>query len=336
MTQLLELTDAGLYCPPAGIHIDPWRGVERAVVTHAHGDHARWGSHSYLCAARGESILRIRLGDEARIESLGWGESLMINDVKLSFHPAGHILGSAQVRLERAGEVVVVSGDYKTDPDRTCDPFEPIRCDTFVTESTFGLPIYRWLPDSEIFRDLHEWWARNSAEGRTSIVLAYALGKAQRVLAGLDESYGPIAGHGAVLRLNVGYRAAGIDLPTCVALLPENLREIKGRGLIVAPPSVLNTPWIRKLAPYSTAFASGWMAVRGQRRRRGVDRGFPLSDHADWNGLLSAIRETQAETVWVTHGYTFPLVKWLRESGIRSKELKTEFSAESDDASEES
>jgi len=332
MTKLLELTEKGLFCAPAGIYIDPWRPVDKAVITHAHGDHARWGCGAYLCASRGKDILQIRLGESAPIQSLEFGESLFLNEVRLSLHPAGHILGSAQVRLEYQGEVAVVSGDYKIEPDVTCDAFEAIRCDLFVSESTFGLPHYRWRPQSQVFTEVHEWWKNNLSEGRTSLLLAYSLGKAQRVLAGLDSSLGPIAAHGSVLRLNEAYIENGVALPPCVALTSDTLREINGRGLVVAPPSVMNTPWLRKLAPYSTAFASGWMQVRGQRRRHGVDRGFVLSDHADWGGLLQAIKDTKAQEIWLTHGYTYPLERFLRDSGINARELKTEYG---DDENEE-
>lgn len=334
MTKLLELTDRGLYCPPADAYIDPWRPVERALITHGHGDHARFGSTSYLAATKSKRILELRLGAEASIQTLAYGSALSQNGVRISFHPAGHILGSAQIRLEYQGEIAVVSGDYKVEADTTCDAFEPIRCHTFVTESTFGLPIYRWQPEAALVSEMNEWWADNQAQGVTSVVLAYSLGKAQRVLAGLEESQGPIAVHGSVFRLNEAYRAAGVVLPDCQTLGTENLHEIRGKGIVVAPPSVQNTPWLRKLAPYSTAFASGWMLVRGQRRRNGVDRGFPISDHADWPGLLEAIAATGAQSVWVTHGSTEAFSRYLCSQGYDARPLQTEFSSESDEREE--
>ncbi len=333
--ELLELTDRGLFCPGGNFYIDPWKPVERAVITHGHGDHARVGASHYLCAERSREILRIRLGETASIQCQPWGEALRVGDVDVSFHPAGHILGSAQIRVEQRGQVVVVGGDFKVAPDSTCDPFESIRCHTFVSESTFGLPIYRWPADETIFCDINKWWASNQSLGVTSVIYAYALGKAQRVLAGLDASIGPIATHGSVHRLNSAYSVAGVVLPESSLLSSENIGEIVGKGMVVAPPSVQNTPWLRKLAPYATSFASGWMLIRGQRRRRGVDRGFPLSDHADWDGLLSAITSTGASTIWVTHGSTGPFSQFLRERGLDARELKTEFHGDADEQGEE-
>jgi len=331
MSNLLTLTDRGLHCPAADIYIDPWKPVERAVITHAHGDHARRGSNSYLCAARGEQVLRLRLGKSARVQAVQWGEKLLVNDVALSLHPAGHILGSAQIRLERAGEVAVISGDYKTEADRTCDPFEPLRCHTFVTESTFGLPIYRWRPQAEVFEEIAEWWRVNAAAGRTSLISAYSLGKAQRVLAGLDPSVGPIGAESAVWEMSEAYREAGIELPQCVKVTEDTVPLLKGRGLIIAPPGH-DSDLLHRLEPLSTAFASGWMQIRGQRRWRSVDRGFVLSDHADWNGLLQSVSDTGAQEVWVTHGYTAPLVRWLKSAELDARELKTQFKSYADEA----
>lgn len=333
---LLSLTDHGLYCAAGDFFVDPWRPVGRAVITHAHGDHARPGSAAYLCAAPGAGILQARMGSDAAIETLPYGETTTINGVRVSFHPAGHILGSAQVRLEYGGDVWVVSGDYKTDPDPTCAPFEPVRCHTFITEATFGLPIYRWPPQAVVFADVNGWWRANQAAGRASILFAYALGKAQRVMAGVDPAIGPIYVHGAVLRLNAAYRAAGVALPDWAYVGDALPKTDWSRSLIVAPTSAQGTPWLRRFGEQSAAFASGWMRVRGQRRRRAVDRGFVLSDHVDWPGLMAAIEATGASRVLVTHGYSAVVARYLRDKGLEAYELDTPFDDQpSDDEANE-
>jgi len=326
------VTERGLHCAAGGFYVDPWLPVDAAVITHAHGDHARWGSRRYLGSREGERVLRTRLGAGASLRSVEFGEAVDIGGVRVSLHPAGHILGSAQVRVEHRGEVWVVSGDYKTEPDPTCTAFEPVRCHTFVTESTFGLPIYRWAPQAESFAAIDAWWRANQAAERASIVYAYALGKAQRVLAGVDAGIGPIFEHGAVARLSADYRATGIALPpTEYAGAPPRGYDWS-RALIVAPPSAHGTPWMRRFGAVSTAFASGWMRVRGQRRRRSVDRGFVVSDHVDWPALLAAIEATGAERVWVTHGYREPVVRWLRGRGIEAKAVASRWEGEDDSA----
>jgi putative mRNA 3-end processing factor len=331
MRELLRLDPKGLCCPDGQFYVDPWRPVERAVITHAHSDHASWGCGSYLTSTDGERVLRARLGPEVRIESMPYGERRTINGVTVSLHPAGHILGSSQVRLEYGGVVWVVSGDYKTSPDPTCAPFEPVRCNGFISEATFGLPIYRWRPESEILAQVHEWWRANQAEGKASLLLAYSLGKAQRLLAGLDPEVGPIFHHGSLERINAAYRAAGIPLAPSKYAASVSKADW-GKALIVGPPSVQGTPWLRRFGEISTAFASGWMQIRGARRRRSVDRGFALSDHADWPGLLSAIDATGAECIWVTHGATGPLVRWLTEQGRDARALATRYEGEQDEA----
>lgn len=326
---LLKLTPAGLYCESGDFYIDPWRPVERAIITHAHGDHARWGMQRYLCASPGLAVLRTRMGDEATIDTVEYGETLTINGVKVSLHPAGHILGSSQVRIEDQGQVWVASGDYKTEADPTCARFEPVKCHTFITESTFGLPIYRWPTEREVFGQIDRWWRSNQQSGKTSLMYAYTLGKAQRILAGVDSSIGPIFVHGAVQRMNLGYRWAGVKLPkTELATKPE-----KGfnwsQALIIAPPSANGTPWLRRFGDVTTGFASGWMQIRGTRRRRAIDRGFVLSDHVDWPALLSAISETGAERVWVTHGYSNVVARYLGENRLRAEVVPTRFVGES-------
>jgi putative mRNA 3-end processing factor len=325
---LLRVTEAGLWCEAGGFHIDPWRPVERAVITHAHADHARWGSRAYLCAQPGLAVARRRLGEDARIRGVAYGEVLDLDGVRVSLHPAGHILGSAQVRVEHRGRVWVVSGDYKTEPDPTCHAFEPVRCDVFITECTFGLPVYRWPAQATVFEEIDAWWRANAEAGRTSVLLAYALGKAQRLLAGVHAEIGPILLHGAVAPLADAYRSAGVVLPDTQPATTEDARKHGGRALVIAPPSAAATPWIRRFEPAATAFASGWMRIRGTRRRRAVERGFTLSDHADWDGLLGAIAGTGAECIWATHGYTAPLVRWLRERGLDARAVETRFEGE--------
>jgi len=325
---LVSPTSRGLYCAAGDFYIDPWRPVGRAVITHAHGDHARMGSEAYLAAKCGVPVLQTRLGPEARIEGVDYGEARELNGVKVSLHPAGHVLGSSQVRIEHAGEVWVVSGDYKLDPDPTCEPFEPVRCHAFITESTFGLPIYRWRTHDEIFGGINRWWAGNARHGRASVLFGYAFGKAQRILASVDDSIGPIIVHGAVETLNRGYRECGVALPpTRVGTELASKAEAAG-ALIVAPPSAQSTPWLKRFGEYSDAFASGWMAIRGARRQRAVDQGFVLSDHADWPSLQRAIAATGAERIFVTHGNVETMVRWLVEQGYDARGMDTEFEGE--------
>jgi putative mRNA 3-end processing factor len=328
---LLALTDRGLYCEAGDFYVDPWEPVDRAIVTHAHGDHATWGSRAYLTTSAGVGILRARLEPDASIRGIPYRETVTLNGVAVSLHPAGHIFGSSQVRIEHRGEVWVVSGDFKTAADPTCAPFEPVRCHTFVTESTFGLPIYRWPQQEEVFGDINAWWRANAGVGKTSLLFGYTLGKAQRLLAGLDPSIGPILTHGAIERMTMVYRDAGVPLPaTRYAGTAERKADSKG-AIVIAPPYSSASPWIRRFAPYSTGFASGWMLVRGARRRRSLDRGFALSDHVDWPGLQSAIEATGAGEIWVTHGYTGPVVRWLRDKGIDARAVQTRFEGERDD-----
>jgi len=331
-TELLELTPSGLCCPAGDFYIDPWRPVDRAIITHAHADHARPGSRRYLAAKSCEDVLRCRLGQDIDLRVLDYGERIDVNGVTVSLHPAGHVLGSAQVRLERDGDVAVVSGDYKRQADATCAPFEPVRCRTFVTESTFGLPIYRWDEPRAVFAEIDAWWRVNAAAGEASLLLAYALGKAQRLMAGVDASIGPIYTHGATERVTRAYRDSGVSLPATIPLGEGKRGPNLAGSLVIAPPSAEGTPWAKKLGPYSAAVASGWMRVRGTRRRRSVDRGFVLSDHADWPGLLDTIRETGAENVLVTHGSSTSLVRVLRELGLKADVLETHFADDPQDA----
>jgi putative mRNA 3-end processing factor len=323
----------GLYCPMGDFFIDPWRPVARAVITHAHADHARRGHGAYLATAVSEGVLRSRLGT-ITLQGMAYGEEVVINGVRVSLHPAGHVLGSAQVRVEHQGQVWVASGDYfvsghhDTDANATCAPFEPVRCDCFITESTFGLPIYRWRPQAELFAEINHWWRTNAEAGRCSLLLGYSFGKAQRLLAGLDASVGPIVVHAAVQPLNDAYRAAGMLLPATSRVEEVANRTALARAIVVAPPGAQNSAWLRQFGDYSDAFASGWMQLRGARRRHGVDRGFVVSDHADWPGLQRAIAATGASRVIVTHGYEAVMVRWLQDQGLEAGSFHTEYGQE--------
>jgi putative mRNA 3-end processing factor len=338
MATLLQLTEAGLYCAHGDFYIDPWQPVERAVITHAHSDHARPGSRQYLTTQEGEHVLRLRvdyadpanpLAVRPHIRTVTYGETIQLNGVTVSLHPAGHVLGSAQVRVEYQGEIWVVSGDYKLEADVTCTPFTPIRCHTFITESTFGLPIYQWLPQAELFAQINDWWRNNQELGRTSILYAYALGKAQRLLAGIDPSIGPMLVHGAIQRVKTAYTQTGIALPPAPYASDELAKLHRGRALVVAPTGVENMPgYLRKFGEASHAFASGWMTIRGTRRQRAMDRGFAISDHADWRGLIDAIRATGAENIGVTHGYSAALTRWLGENGWNAWIIPTRYEGE--------
>ncbi len=333
MNELLTVTDHGFYCATGDFYVDPWRPVNRAVVTHAHADHYAWGCKSYLVSEEGQHVFRVRLGNNANIETVPYGETRTINGVKVSLHPAGHILGSAQVRVEHNGEVWVITGDYKLEPDPSCTPFEPVTCHTFITEATFGLPIYHWQPQAETFTEINNWWQENAAAGRASVLFGYALGKAQRLLAGVDSSIGDIYTHGAVHRINKAYHSSGIPLPTTKYATTDKKADFKG-ALIVAPPSARGSTWLRRFGDVSTGFASGWMRIRGTRRRRAVDRGFVLSDHIDWNGLMQAIDASKAEQVWVTHGYVDVVARWLNERGLQAVPIRTRYRGETDDGDE--
>jgi putative mRNA 3-end processing factor len=325
---IIQETPAGLYCAAGDFHVDPWKRTSRAVITHAHADHARFGSDRYLCSREGLRVLRSRLGPSAVIDTLDWGETHRINSATISLHPAGHVLGSAQVRIEHEGRVCVISGDYKTEADPTCSPFEPVKCHTFVTESTFGLPVYRWPPQQEIFSAINDWWIRCRDEDRAAVIFAYSLGKSQRILAGINPEIGPVYCHSAVEEINREYRATGVRLPPTLLVSQSPARKSWAGVLVIAPPGAAESSWMTRFTGGSRATASGWMLTRATRRWQSVDRGFPLSDHADWPGLLWAIRNTSAEEILVTHGHTEPLVRYLTEQGLSARTIATRFSAE--------
>jgi putative mRNA 3-end processing factor len=323
---VVSLTNQGLYCEAGDFFIDPWEPVDRAVITHAHADHLQPGSQVYVTTAAGAPQVRARVGGDAAIETLAYGETVTRHGVRVSLQPAGHILGSAQVRIESRGEVWVVSGDYKLEPDRTCPPFEPIRCHTFLTESTFGLPVYRWRPEAEVFAEIEAWWNANQGAGKASVLFAYPLGKAQRVLAGVQTGGpGRIYSHGSVERYTRIYRESGVSLPSTSMVVDAPSGTEWAGALILAPPMTTTAPFLRRFGRVSTALASGWMRIRGTRRRRSLDRGFVLSDHADWPQLLEAIHASGAEQVWTTHGYSDVLARWLVENGIRAQAVTTRF-----------
>lgn len=313
---LLQPRPEGLYCPAGDFFIDPMLPVAHAVVTHAHGDHARAGSGRYQVAQAGIGLMRERLGADSGIDAHAYGARFAMGEVTVSLHPAGHVLGSAQVRMEHAGRVVVVSGDYKRDPDPTCVPFEPVRCDVFVTESTFGLPVYRWPPMDQVIDELLAWWDDCARRKVPAVLFCYALGKAQRILAELAaRTDRAVHLHGAMLRLVESYREAGVAMvPTEPVSDSPNGRNFAGE-LIMAPPSAAGSPWMKRFGKASTGFASGWMQIRGNRRRRGYDRGFVVSDHADWPGLIRSVKDSQASRIYVTHGDGETLIRYLREQG---------------------
>lgn len=327
---LITVRPEGLYCAPGDFYVDPWRPVATALITHAHADHARPGSQRYLATAPSEGVLRKRLGADLPFQGVTYGERLKLGQTWVSFHPAGHVLGSAQVRIEHKDTVWVVSGDYKRCADPTCEPFEEVPCDGFITEATFGLPIYKWDPGAETARRIFDWW--QGAGDRPSILFCYAFGKAQRILSELRAyTDRPVYVHGAIAALNDLYRAQGIPL------LPspntaDQPKDTHYRGeLILAPPSAHRSPWMKRFKTPQTAFASGWMAVRGARRRRGYERGFVLSDHADWRSLIDTIQATGARQVYVTHGQNDVLARYLREVCHRdAAPLQTLFEGEGD------
>jgi putative mRNA 3-end processing factor len=324
---LLEFTKKGIYCPPGDFYIDPWKPVDRAIITHAHSDHARFGSKFYLCHTLTKPLLQLRLGDNA-YQSVEWNEPVSMNGVSVSLHPAGHIIGSSQIRVEYNGDVWVVSGDYKIENDGLSGIFEPIACSTFITESTFGLPIYNWKPQQQIFYDIQNWITKNKEEGKISVLIAYSLGKAQRLLPCIAEVNASIFVHGAVYNVHEALRNAGVVLPEVKRVLPDMPKENFRGSVVIAPQSAEGTGWMKRFVPYELAVCSGWMQVRGNMRRSNADKGFALSDHADWNGLLQAVKATEAKKVLVTHGFQSAFSRYLNENGIESAEVKTEFGDE--------
>ena len=324
---LVTVNANGLYCPPGDFHIDPWQAVPAAVITHAHADHLRHGSARYILARPGEGIARVRLGGDREITALDYGQQLQLGATRISLHPAGHILGSSQVRIEHEGRVWLVSGDFKRQADPTCAAYEPLSCDVFVSEATFALPVYRWPATGQVAEEIARWWRSNRDRGMASVLCCYALGKAQRVLAELrafmDQT---VFVHGSVDSMVGVYRRAGVSMLPTQAVGSER-RDYRGE-LILAPPAAAGTPWMRRFGEHATGFCSGWMRVRGERRRRGYDRGFVISDHADWEALTATCLATGARQVLLTHGYSDALARYLREQGLEASALQTAYGAE--------
>ena len=320
---LLEHTDSGLYCRAADAWIDPSRPVRRALITHAHADHARPGCDEYWAVASSEGVLRQRLGRDITLHSTPYGQQFWLNQACVSFHSAGHVLGSAQIRLCVDDEVWVVTGDYKRCADPSCEPFEVVPCDVLITEATFGLPIYAWEPGHRIAEQIRNWWQGDREH--PSLLFCYSFGKAQRLMAELhaigvqDE----VLLHGAVETVTRSYREAGIAMTPSRPVSALSRKDSLAGRLILAPPSAHRSAWMRRFRSPQTAFASGWMAVRGARRRRGYERGFVLSDHADWQGLIRSVLDSGAKRIYVTHGQDDVLSRFLRERhGLDARPLE--------------
>ncbi len=330
---LLEFTDKGIYCSAAKVYLDPWKPVDKAIITHGHADHSRWGHKTYMTHPHNIPIIKHRLGD-ILVTGKAWGETFMINNVKFSLHPAGHIIGSSQVRVEHKGEVWVFTGDYKTENDGISTPYEVVKCNTFITECTFGLPAFKWTPQHEVMNQINEWWALNKADGKTSILFGYSLGKAQRLLKYLNPEIGTIYTHGAIENMTEVLRPL-VNFPKTSLITATTKKQDLQGAMVLAPPSAHGSTWIRKMVPYVTGSASGWMAFRGARRRRAIDKGFVLSDHCDWNGLLTSIKATGAEKIICTHGYTDIFSRYLREVGYDARTEETQYGQEETEETKE-
>ena len=331
---LIDFTDKGLYCAAGNFYIDPWRPVDFAIITHGHSDHARPGNKNHLCHEFTKPILQLRLGDN-NYQTVKWNEPIHFNGVTITLFPAGHIIGSSQIKVEYKGEIWVVSGDYKVENDGISGAFEPVKCHTFITESTFGLPIYNWKPQSEIYADIQQWIKENQQSGKASVLIAYSLGKAQRVLQALNEVTNKLFAHGAIYNMQETLLNANIlpenMLPPIIRVTNDIPKEEYKGSVIIAPPSAEGTPWMKKFSPYSVGICSGWMQVRGNQRRKNADAGFALSDHCDWKALLHAVKATGAEKVFVTHGFQSAFSRYLNESGIEAGEVKTEYGTEDEE-----
>ena len=318
---LLRFTKNGIYCPKGDFYVDASGKVERNIITHAHSDHARPDHRSYLAHKSTVPLLRARLGKKIDVQSLIYGEEISINGVKVSLHPAGHIYGSSQIKVRSGGEVWVVSGDYKLEDDHLSVPFEPVKCNVFITECTFGLPVYNWPDQQKVYDQINKWWRENKDQGITSLLFGYSLGKSQRIIKNINHSIGVVFVHKTVGTMNEAIILDGGELPKTITINEKiNSEDIKG-NLIIAPPSITSGRIMQGLAPISMAMASGWIQTGKYYGRSKIDKGFILSDHADWDGLLHAINETRAEKVITMHGYTQELTRWLNEQGINSIEI---------------
>lgn len=327
---LISFTNRGIYCKQGDFYIDPWLPVDYAVTTHGHADHVRWGNKYYLCHHFTKAIIKCRISADLIVESLGYGETVVRNGVEISFHPAGHVIGSAQVRLAYKGEICVVSGDYKVEYDGISTAFEPIKCHTFVSESTFGLPTYNWLPQDLLFEDIKKWAVQNKEDHKTTVLIAYSLGKAQRLLQNLAGDL-PIYVHNSIGRLNEAIEHAGVSLAPYKTITAELSKDELQGGILIVPPVMRDSKWIKSLHSAAVGVCSGWMQVRSHRRWQSADAGFALSDHADWNGLITAIQATEAEQIYVTHGFTSVFARYLSEQGIAAEAVATQFGQEDDE-----
>lgn len=325
--KFIKFTKKGIYCIPGKFYLDPWLPVDYAIISHGHADHSRSGNKHYFCHDDSKAILQHRLGADISIESMGYNQTRIINNVSVSFYPAGHVIGSVQIRLEYKGEVVVFTGDYKTQPDFITDPFESVKCHTFITESTFGLPIYNWKTELQLQEQLQNWVLQNQANNKTSVFLGYSLGKAQRIMSlidGIDKVYV----HTAINNLNNAISSSGIALPETTLLKQDFDKKDIQNKIIIMPPGLLGSRLLKRVPNAAVAICSGWMQIRGNRRWKAVDAGFAVSDHADWNGLLSAVKASEAEKVYVTHGSQATFSKYLNEIGIAAEELITDYGDE--------
>lgn len=325
--KFIKFTKKGIYCIPGKFYLDPWLPVDYAIISHGHADHSRSGNKHYFCHDDSKAILQHRLGADISIESMGYNQTRIINNVSVSFYPAGHVIGSVQIRLEYKGEVVVFTGDYKTQPDFITDPFESVKCHTFITESTFGLPIYNWKTELQLQEQLQNWVLQNQANNKTSVFLGYSLGKSQRIMSlidGIDKVYV----HTAINNLNNAISSSGIALPETTLLKQDFDKKDIQNKIIIMPPGLLGSRLLKRVPNAAVAICSGWMQIRGNRRWKAVDAGFAVSDHADWNGLLSAVKASEAEKVYVTHGSQATFSKYLNEIGIAAEELITDYGDE--------
>ena len=329
--QLIQFSDKGLYCPAGDFYIDPWRGVDRAIITHAHSDHARWGSKHYLSHHLSNSMLHQRLGVGISLQTIGWNEPINMNGVEVSLHPAGHIVGSSMVRIAGHGQVWVITGDYKLENDGLSNGWEPVECSHLVTECTFGLPIYRWAPQEKVYEKMQAWVTENQMQKCTSVFYAYSLGKAQRVMQALKPLGIPILVHGAIANANEALEQDGVALPTTIRITPATDKKSIEGNIVIAPPSAAGSAWLKKMGRVAEANCSGWMQVRGHQRRSNMDAAFVLSDHADWPSLLEAVKQSKAEYVYSTHGFTEAFSRYLREeTNIWSEAVTTQYGTEED------
>lgn len=327
MTSLFSSTPEGIYCPAGNFYLDPWMPVDYAVITHGHADHARPGMGKYLCHKHSIPILKLRIGNDINIQGLDYGEPLNINGVTLSLHPAGHITGSAQVRIEYKGNVLVYTGDYKIQDDGLSAPFELVKCHELITESTFALPVYNWLPVEEMEQKIQQWVLSNKEQAMTSVLVGYSLGKAQRIMKAV-QGIGKIYVHSSIGKTNEAMTSVGIKLPAYEVLdFTGNMKPVRGE-IVVVPPALMDSNMIRRVPDRLVAYCSGWMQVRGARRWRAADAGFAISDHADWKGLTDVVKNSGAEKVYITHGQVDVFSKYLNETGINAVPLQTRFGNE--------